>query len=161
MVMKILLALDDSRSSHAALRVIASQFQPKRNQVRIYHVVEEITAYLSAGMVPHLVDQAARIEEDRRKQAKQMVHRAVLSLSKAGFRTSEAVETGDPKEKIIGQGETWGADLIVLGSHGWKGLNRFLLGSVSEAVSRHAPCSVQIVRAPLARKERKAGEPSR
>ena len=74
--MKILLALDDSRSSQAALRIIASQFQPKRNQVLVFHVVEEISAYLTAGMVPHLVDQATRIEEDRRTQAKQMVHHA-------------------------------------------------------------------------------------
>lgn len=45
---------------------------------------------------------------------------------------------------------TWNADLIMLGSHGKRGLDRFLLGSVSEAVSRHAPCSVEIVR-PMAK----------
>jgi nucleotide-binding universal stress UspA family protein len=47
---------------------------------------------------------------------------------------------------ILDDAEKWPADLIVLGSHGLKGLNRFLLGSVSDAVSRHAACSVQVVR---------------
>ena len=159
--MKILLAIDDSRSSQAALHVVASEFQPKRNEIRVLHVVEQISAYLTASMVPHLVDQAARIEKDRQEQAKRMVQHAALGLRKAGFRTSEAVETGDPKEKILDHAEKWRADLIVLGSHGWKGFNRFLLGSVSEAVSRHAKCSVQIVRAPLGRKQAKAGRSSR
>jgi nucleotide-binding universal stress UspA family protein len=159
--MKILLAIDDSRFSQAALRVVAAQFQPKHNQVRVLHVVEEISAYLTASMVPHLVDQAAQIEKDRQRQAKQMVQHAARLLRKTGFQASEAVETGDPKEEIVDHAEKWRADLIVLGSHGWKGLNRFLLGSVSEAVSRHAKCSVQIVRVPFARKQKKAGKPSR
>ena len=59
-----------------------------------------------------------------------------------------AVEWGDPKSKIINAAEAWGADLIVLGSHGRKGLQRFLLGSVSETDMRHAHCSVEIVRLP-------------
>jgi nucleotide-binding universal stress UspA family protein len=49
---------------------------------------------------------------------------------------------------ILDTAAKWHADLIVIGSHGRKGLDRFLLGSVSEAVARHAPCSVQIVRVP-------------
>jgi nucleotide-binding universal stress UspA family protein len=48
--------------------------------------------------------------------------------------------------KIIDHAAEWHADLIVAGSHGWEGLNRFLLGSVSESVVRHAPCSVEVVR---------------
>ena len=59
-----------------------------------------------------------------------------------------AVEWGDPKSKIIDAAEQWHADLIVLGSHGRTGLERFLMGSVSDAVARHAPCSVEVVRIP-------------
>jgi len=57
-----------------------------------------------------------------------------------------AVEEGDPKSKILDTARDWDADLIVLGSHGRKGLQHFLMGSVSEAVARHAECSVEIVR---------------
>jgi nucleotide-binding universal stress UspA family protein len=59
--------------------------------------------------------------------------------------SSEAV-LGHPEEVIIGNAKTWEADLVVLGSHGYRGFERFLLGSVSQAVASHAPCSVEIVR---------------
>jgi nucleotide-binding universal stress UspA family protein len=44
------------------------------------------------------------------------------------------------------EAEKWGPDLIVLGSHGYSGWRRFLLGSVSHAVATHEHCSVEIVR---------------
>jgi nucleotide-binding universal stress UspA family protein len=49
----------------------------------------------------------------------------------------------------LGVAEEWHPDLIVLGSHGQKGLRQFLLGSVAEFVARHAKCSVLVVRTPL------------
>jgi nucleotide-binding universal stress UspA family protein len=57
-----------------------------------------------------------------------------------------AVEVGNPKFIVLDAAADWKADLIILGSHGRSGLNRFPMGSVSEAVARHATCSVQIVR---------------
>ena len=65
-----------------------------------------------------------------------------LALLRRGC-VSAVVEEGDPKTRIIDHAAHWQADVIVLGSHGRKGLDRFLLGSVSEAVARHAPCSVE------------------
>ena len=59
-----------------------------------------------------------------------------------------AVVLGFPKLVILDQAREWRADLIVVGSHGRKGLEHFLMGSVSEAVARHAACSVEIVRPP-------------
>jgi nucleotide-binding universal stress UspA family protein len=57
-----------------------------------------------------------------------------------------AVPCATPKELILEEAHKWGADLIVVGSHGRRGINRFLLGSVSEAVASHAHCSVEIIR---------------
>lgn len=51
-----------------------------------------------------------------------------------------------PKSKILEAAEAWHADLIVLGSHGRKGLGRFLIGGISNTVARHAHCSAEIVR---------------
>jgi nucleotide-binding universal stress UspA family protein len=56
------------------------------------------------------------------------------------------VLSGNPKEVILDEAQKWGADLIVVGSHGRRGIKRFLLGSVSEAVAMNAHCSVVVVR---------------
>jgi nucleotide-binding universal stress UspA family protein len=55
---------------------------------------------------------------------------------------------GEPREEILAMAEAWPADAIVVGSHGRKGLDRVLLGSVSDGVVRHAACSVMVVREP-------------
>ena len=146
--MRILLATDGSEYSQAAVKMIIAQAQSKEIELRVLYVVEPIRTYISADLIPHYVPHVEEIEEDRKRQAQQLVERIVTQLCKAGFKSSGLVEAGDPKSKIIEQAAEWPADLIVLGSHGWKGLNRFLLGSVSEAVFRHAPCSVQVVRKP-------------
>ncbi len=69
-------------------------------------------------------------------------------LSDAGLNVSGtvAVPSDTAKQIILSDADEWGADLIVCGSHGRRGVNRFLLGSVSEAVATHAKCSVEIIR---------------
>jgi nucleotide-binding universal stress UspA family protein len=142
--MKILLAIDDSKFSEAAAKSLAGQFRPQDTEVRVLHVVEPTVIseppQMSRGYYPEL--------EDRLPQAREVVDRVAKTLSSAGFRVTTSVVTGDARSVILDDAAEWHADLIVLGSHGRKGLGRFFLGSVSEAVARHAPCSVQIVRIP-------------
>ena len=69
------------------------------------------------------------------------------AVEKGGLKAQGIVEEGDPRSTIIKHATKWGANLIVAGSHGRKGLDRFLMGSVAEFIVRHAPCSVEIVRA--------------
>jgi nucleotide-binding universal stress UspA family protein len=52
----------------------------------------------------------------------------------------------DPKAVILDEAKTWPADILILGSHGWRGLDRFMMGSVSESVAIHAHCSVEVIR---------------
>ncbi len=122
------------------------QFHAQDSEVRVLSVVEPVSVYISADAFPHFTPQVEEIEEDRSKQTTELVNQVAKDLSEAGFKSSGVVDFGDAKTKIVDNATKWGADLIMLGSHGWKGLNRFLLGSVSEAVARHAPCSVEIVR---------------
>ncbi len=144
--MKILLATDGSKYSERALRTIVKEYRTEGVKVRVLHVIEEIHAYISAGLIPHYVPRVAKVERARRIDAEKLVERSARALHKAGFEASTVVATGDPKSAIIDQAKKWNADLIVVGSHGWKGFNRFLMGSVSEAVIRHAGCSVEVVR---------------
>lgn len=55
------------------------------------------------------------------------------------------VRTGDAAREIVAAAREWKADLIVVGTHGRQGIGRMLLGSVAEAVLRHAPCSVLVI----------------
>jgi nucleotide-binding universal stress UspA family protein len=142
--MKVLLATDASEFSDAAAKNLAAQLRPQDTEVHVLHVVEPIALssppQMSRGYYPEL--------EDQLPQAREIVERAAKTLSAAGFHVTTSVATGDARSTILDEAAKWAADLIVLGSHGHKGLGRFLLGSVSEAVARHAHCSVQITRIP-------------
>ncbi|MGA8144914.1 MAG: universal stress protein [Candidatus Acidiferrales bacterium] len=141
--MKILLAVDDSKYSQAAIESVLQRVHPPDTEVRVLHVLEPI---LEARWSSQHV--YAEMMAQRRQEATEMVKRAAESLKAVGFKMcSYALESGIPKAVIIEEAKKWGADLIVVGSHGRTGLDRFLLGSVSEAVARHATCSVEIVRA--------------
>jgi nucleotide-binding universal stress UspA family protein len=86
--------------------------------------------------------------EAETKQAQVLVAKVADGLRSNGLKVTAAVEQGEPKSKIIEAASKWHADLIVVGSHSRKGLKHFLLGSVSDAVARHAGCSVEIARIP-------------
>jgi len=57
------------------------------------------------------------------------------------------IHAGKPASEIVRTAKEWPADIIVIGSHGRHGIQRALLGSVAEAVMRHAPCPVLVIRA--------------
>lgn len=71
-------------------------------------------------------------------------YRQQLALDESAL---ASVVLGSPADEIVKAAEEWPADLIIIGSHGRGGLQRALLGSVAEAVMRHAPCPVLVVRA--------------
>lgn len=146
--MKILLAIDDSTFSQATIQSVLNTARPHETEVRVLHVLEPIFIPADAQTWTSLPFYA-EMTERRRQDAAKLVKRAAESFKAAGFKVSSyAVEDGSPKLAIVDEAKKWGADLIVLGSHGRTGLDRLLLGSVSEAVARHAACSVEIVRPP-------------
>ena len=136
--MRILLAIDDSKFSEAATQAVIAQYQPQGTEVKVLNVVDLA--------IPIPTSYAAAFHQESLKHGQELEQRADRMLSKASYKTQTAVEEGDPKFKIIDQAAQWKAELIVMGSHGRKGLDRFLMGSVAEGVSRHASCSVEVVR---------------
>ena len=82
------------------------------------------------------------------QRAQEAVSSAESILFGAGIEASStiAVPAASPKELILSEAAEWNAGLIVVGSHGRRGVNRLVLGSVSEAVALHAKCSVEIIR---------------
>jgi nucleotide-binding universal stress UspA family protein len=71
---------------------------------------------------------------------------AADSMEKAGLKVESHAREGDPADAILDVAEEQNADLIVVGNKGMTGAKRFLLGSVPNKVSHHAPCSVMIIR---------------
>lgn len=134
--MKILLAVDGSKFSEAAAKAVIEQFRPQDTEVKVLNVVNN-TEYL---------DYPAGVTEDQLNQARALVNRVSQKLRTVGLKVESVVCRGEAKTGIIDSAEEWHADLIVLGSHGRTGLGRFLLGSISDTVMRHARCSVEIVR---------------
>jgi nucleotide-binding universal stress UspA family protein len=149
--MRVLLAIDDSAGSAVALRVAVEQASKQNLEVKVLHVVEPPTASLrfAVAAAGQMAGYPASLEPELEavsKRAKTLVGEAVEELQRAGLKATGAVEYGNPKSVIIDTAAQWEADLIVVGAHGRTGLERFLIGSVSEAVARHAGCSVEIIR---------------
>jgi nucleotide-binding universal stress UspA family protein len=145
--MKVLLPLDDSPSGESALDAVASQFRPETTEVHVLHVVEwpiDLLSEAGPGGGPELL--AARDRSYLR--AESLVDQAVQRLRQTGFTATREVRGGYPREEIMQCAADWRPDVVVMGSHGRKGIDRFLLGSVSDGVLRRASCSVQIVRPP-------------
>ena len=145
--MKIVLAIDGSKFSEAAIRTVIEQARPQDTEVQVLHVVEPPSLLVAREMGGY--DRALdAVWEAETKQAGVLVTKIADQLRSKGLKVTTMVEQGDPQTKIIDTAAKWRADLIVVGSHGRKGLEHFLLGSVSDAVARHAGCSVEIVRIP-------------
>lgn len=143
--MKILLEIDDSEFSEAAIEAVIRQATPQETEVKVLHVIEPIPIYPN-GQAWGYGPEASQVLKEQRNEAEELVARAGQTLREKSFKVMTAIEEGNPKEVIIDSAAEWHADLIVVGSHGRKGLDRFFMGSVSDAVARHAHCSVQIVR---------------
>lgn len=143
--MNILLAVDGSKFSDAAVQAVMAYARPQDAEIRVLHVVEPPSLLVGGEMVAY--DPAIDVAWDaERKQAQVLVAKTADSLRAKGLKAIGVVEEGNAKSEILDAAGAWPADLIVLGSHGRKGVEHLLIGSVSESVARHARCSVAIVR---------------
>ena len=146
--MKVLLAVDGSHNSDVAVDSVRQRPWPEGSTVKIISAVE--LPYLPGSEPWALPDSYyTQTETAVNQQAEQAVSDARHRLEEGREEWFEIIgetRTGRAKDVIIEEARSWGADLIVMGSHGYRGLTRFLLGSVSQAVATNAPCSIEIVR---------------
>jgi nucleotide-binding universal stress UspA family protein len=144
---RILVAVDGSPTSMKGLREAIRLAKDDRAQLFIVHVVNELYAFanlegLTAGMdiVPAL-----------REGGRRVLAKAVALADKEGIRAKTLMrETpgGAAADLIVREARKQRADLIVLGTHGRRGLRRAVLGSDAEQVVRRSPVPVLLVRAP-------------
>jgi nucleotide-binding universal stress UspA family protein len=151
--MKLLLAIDNSEYSVEAIKEVAKRPWPPNSTVRVLSVVE-LVAPPAAELWYDAGGNLERVQQEMAKRATELTQKTSESLKRKGLKIETAVREGDARPVIVDEARKWSADLIVLGSHGYTGLKRLLLGSVASSVVSHAPCSVEIVRRKQTKKSR-------
>jgi nucleotide-binding universal stress UspA family protein len=138
--MKVLLTTDGSESAEQAIRWFSRMpfvHSPS-------YEVMTVSSYQAYGMVPSDVhDELVRLESAHALEAYQ---RADRILREVGIEAIKVTCLGQAADQITSYAKESKADMIVVGAHGMSFLEHMLLGSTSETVARHAPCSVLIVR---------------
>lgn len=145
--MRILLAIDGSPGSDAAIDEVCRRPWPAESEVRVVTALFPLESLplRSASRFPLTHDEI--FEQQGWEAAKRLNDVARYILQRApDLHVTPVLLEGRPKDVILDEAERWGADLIVVGSRGYGVLRRFFLGSVSLAVALNAPCSVEIVR---------------
>ena len=151
--MKILLATDGSECSEIAAHSVADRPWPAGSQVKVVSVRDLLdlenptNAFSPCPVYPESL--LSEILDDSRQRAEKALTQARDILSSKGVKVGESrcISVGDARAVLLDEASAWGADLIVLGSHGRHGFDRLALGSVSESVALHAHCSVEVIRA--------------
>jgi nucleotide-binding universal stress UspA family protein len=150
MYSRILAATDGSETSELAIEQAARLAKDQGAQLRIVHAIEQSRlAFAAAG--PVAVDLEA-ILEALRKSGQAALDRARAIAQRNGVQAETAIVGQDAVDDRVAivlaeEARRWKADLIVLGTHGRRGINHLLMGSVAEALARIAPAHVLLVRA--------------
>lgn len=140
----LLLATDLSPASAAATEWALDLAHRLGAALLAVSVIDPGALRLPGGRFGARVDQ---VRADREREAQALVRRG----RELGVAVTFLIWQGDPGEVIVEAARSEGVEMIVVGSHGRRGVERALLGSVSDHVVRHAPCPVLVVRSDVDR----------
>ena len=141
----IVVGTDGSSTAAEAVRQateLASSLGAKVYLVSAYEPVPEGRLRDERQQVPEDLQWMVNPRED----VEDTLQAGATSLESKGVDVETLAREGDPADAILDVAEEKNADLIVVGNKGMTGAKRFLLGSVPNKVSHHAPCSVMIIR---------------
>ncbi|HTQ73266.1 MAG TPA: universal stress protein [Burkholderiales bacterium] len=142
---RILVPVDGSPTSMAGLNEALRLARNQKARVRLVHIVDEVAIFASSegGLNIEPVIEALK------SGGKRILARAAKLAAARGVRAeTELFEnaTNRVADVLIGRARRWRADLIVMGTHGRRGVNRLVLGSDAELVVRNSPVPVLLVR---------------
>lgn len=136
---KILIAHDGSKSSEKALKKAFQIAETFGSSLTVLSVIPEL--YLTELMEMDRV----RILDTMAKETREMMEK-IKAKSRHVKSLKTVIKQGDPADEILNTAERMKADVIITGSHGRHGAQRFLLGSVSSKIVDHAECDVLVVK---------------
>jgi nucleotide-binding universal stress UspA family protein len=149
--MRILFATDGAKQSDVAIEMLKNFALSDGDEVKIVSVVD-MAIPMAIDIYGGYLPDTGELEKTARENAQKLLERARERISShfegKNLTISTEVLFGSPESRIVETAEAIHPDLIVLGSHGYSRWERLLLGSVSDSVVHHAPCSVLIVRMP-------------
>ncbi len=140
---KILVAVDGSELAAHAAEVAFDFAHSLGGTLALVHVVQPDVGGIPMEAMVTVEEIAALETASAQRHLDELHRRAPRELPTAQF-----LEIGIPAAEILRVAKEWSADVIVIGSHGRRGLGRALFGSVAEAVMRGATCPVLVVRTP-------------
>jgi nucleotide-binding universal stress UspA family protein len=144
---RILVGVDGSPDAVQAVRAVAARVWSENSEARVVVVDDPLVPTLIGHLVPPVRKWVDEINETDRAWVQKVADAAASELREAGLKVESIIKEGDPKRVLVADAEEWGADCIFVGSTGFSNrLERFMLGSVSAAVTARAHCSVEVVR---------------
>lgn len=151
---KILLATDGSEEAELAGRFaieLADKIGSELHVVHVFGIMPLYPVYPEGTDPDEAEPEEPVVEEDLRRtserRARELLDADVERIGSLGGRVAEAhLREGGPAQEIVGLAEVLGAGLIVVGSRGFGGIRRALMGNISDSVVRHAHCPVMVVR---------------
>jgi len=146
MPLRIVVGMDGSPDSYAAVSAVAERSWPKGSEARLVVVLDTVMFLTPDPSAPETVKWFEVANQSDLNQLGKTFKSAADNLRKVGLSSSVILTTGNPKVAIVEEAESWNADSIFVGAKGARGIDRFLLGSVSAAVAARAHCSVEVVR---------------
>ena len=151
---RILLCVDGSRASQAALNALTTYFNTESAGITLMHIVE--TPWVNLGLDQDWFDRGGetrdqksseiQLEEELQIEANQIIEEAAEQLRRRGLDITTVIAEGNPATEILGQAEQDEYDLIVLGASGATDMKHRMLGSVSAKVTGQTACSVAVVK---------------
>jgi nucleotide-binding universal stress UspA family protein len=141
---RILCASDFSKTAGRAVTAAIDLARANRARLTIVYAYVPITPLVPEQYIDSLT--LSRLDLDTRRWVEREMARLVRRAKKSGIRVAATMVTGDPSAQIVRTARSTRADLIVIGTHGRRGVSKFLLGSVAERVIATAPCPVLTVR---------------
>jgi len=148
-VMKILIAVDDSQWSQAAIDFVEVMTWPARTELIVLSAAAPMHSAYAYQDYPEVAPvMTPEMLEQQRKHHEDIAKRYAGQLEGSSHTIRSMAVAADPREAIVDLATREGVDLIVVGSHGRTGLKKLVMGSVSSHVIAHAPCSVLVVKLP-------------
>ena len=147
--MKVILATDGTKQSEAAIEITKTLNLSQGDEIRVISVVDmalPLSVDIYAGYQPSTDEIENTVKENAEKILATTGNKLKEIFAERNVSIVTELLNGSPESRIVEKDEETHADLIIVGSHGYNRWERLLLGSVSDSVIHHAPCSVLVVR---------------